>query len=148
MSLNFISSLFLFKCLLFDKKFFNSFLHSNNWSKSLENIFNYEISHDFLSFPMLFMNILCNESNLLIKYLFMFYTLEYSVSNLAKLEFSLILWFCLIKYCPKNKHGLNLCLTYSSIWSVLFINSYSYLDKAIIPYVRVGSNFYTKYKSL
>jgi len=25
------------------------------------------------------------------------------------------LWFCLIKYCPKKRQGLNLLLTYGSI---------------------------------
>ena len=141
MSLNLISSLFLFSDLLLDKKFFNSFFPSNNWSRSLEKIFNSETSQTFLSFPILLMNILCRESNLLIKYLFIFYTLEYSVKSLAKFECPFKLWFCLIKYCPKNRQGLNLCLTSSSIWSVLFINYSSYLDRATIPSVKVGNNF-------
>ena len=142
--MNFISSLFLFKCLLFDKKFLSSFLQLNNWSISREKSFSYARSQCFLSFPMDLINILCNESNRLIKYLFMFSTCEYSLSNFANEEFPLILWFCLIRYWPKNKHGLKRWRTSSSICSVLFISSYNYLESAIMPSVSVGRSFSTK----
>lgn len=148
MSLNLTSSLFLFSCLLLERKFFSSFLQSKSWSKSLENILSSEISHTFLSLPILLMKILCRESNRLMKYLFMFSTFEYSVRSFAKFECPLILWFCLIKYCPKNRHGLKRCLTYSSIWSVLFISYSSYFERAIMLSVKVGRSFYTRYRSL
>ena len=146
---NFISSLFRSNCLLFDKLCFRSPLHPRIKSISLANNFSYDISHTFLSFPMLFTNIRWIISNLWTKYLFIFSIFEYvNISLLRGEDPGFRLWFCLIKYWPKNKHGLKRLLTYGSISSVWFISSYNSLERATMPSVRVGISFYTKYRSL
>jgi hypothetical protein len=55
---NFIYYLFLCNTLLFDKLAFSYPLHPKIWSRSRANSFSSEISQTFLSFPILFTNIL------------------------------------------------------------------------------------------
>ena len=64
---NFISYLFFCKFLLFDKLDFKSPLHPRIASTSRANSFNSDMSHTFLSFPMLFTNIRWIISNRWIK---------------------------------------------------------------------------------
>lgn len=144
-SVNLIYSLFLCSTLLLDRLALSSPLQPSSVSRSLANSLSSEISQNFLSFPILLTNFLWIASYLWMKYRLMLSIFEYVSINLLRCELpGFRLWFCLIRYCPKNKHGLKRLLTSGSICSVLSMSCSSYLERAIMPSVRVGISFSTR----